>query len=1022
MTSATGAAADAVLLHQLIEQQARRTPDAAAVTCLDTEVTYRELDEWSNRLARRLLRAGAGPETPVAVIAERCAETVAAVLAVLKAGAAYVPIDPANPPQRFHYLMRDSGSQIVVTPERLADAVPAGGWTAVYSDRARLDDEEPAAPACAADPDNAAYLIYTSGSTGEPKGVVVPHRQIVYSTLSNRELGREDPAAFLLLISFSFDANAVGLYWTLATGGQVVVPGPDQLRDIRALRELAARHRVTHLDCTPTLYALILSDDPAPLSTLRCAIVGGEACPRELVERHYALLPGCLLVNNYGPTETTVWATTATLSAARDPGADVPIGRPPAGTRTYVLDEDLRPVPPGGIGELYIAGGGVARGYHARSALTAGRFLPDPWAPAPGGRMYRTGDRVRSAPDGALVFHDRVDRQVKVRGFRIELGEVEQALLSHPGVGGAVAAVRDPGGTAVLAAWFAPADPDAGPPEPAQLRAHLTARLPAHMVPTHLIPLDALPRNVAGKVDPAQLPDPPRPAGTCTDAARSMTPLETEVAELVGQILGVADVGAADSIFDLGATSLHMSRLLLAVWSRFQVTVMLHNLFQLPTVAGIAQMVELGRRRELTGAVQTWSFEQLAAAGSLSEDVRADGLAHADWTHPRGIFLTGATGYLGAFLVRELIENTDATLWCLVRADSPEGGLERIRAAMRGYLIWDEKFEGRLRAVPGDLAAPRFGLGEAAFGDLAARIDVIFHSGALVNFLYPYTEVKPPNVDGTENVLRLATTATLKAVHHVSTIDVWLDTEHPRPFLEDLRIVPRHVPEGYARSKLVAEELVHLARERGVPCSVYRPGMMVSHTSTGATQLNDFLLIEIKGLLDFGVVPDVHYMFDAVPIDYPSKAIAHIALREEWLGRNFHLWNLRPIRVEQIFAWIRSFGYVLDEASFETVIQHLVTIDPGNAVFPLIPLFLDEENRLMPDTFDPDVVAATDLRSECANTIAALEGSGIECPPMTQELAHRCFQYLVDVGFFPRPEDQRARLQERAAAAAGQRR
>ena len=1020
MRTAADEATPVALLHQVVERQAGLTPDAAAVAWLDTELTYRELDAWSNRLARRLREAGAGPETPVAVIAERCVETVVGLLAVLKAGAAYVPIDPANPPQRFHYLMRDSGSRIVVTPERLGAAVPDGAWTVVLCDRERLTGETEQAPDCAAVPDSAAYVIYTSGSTGEPKGVVVTHRQIVHATLANRQFERDDPAAFLLLISFSFDANAVGLYWTLTTGGQVVVPSPDELRDIRALRTLAARHRVTHLDCTPALYSLILSDDPGPLATLRCAIVGGEACPRDLVERHYALLPDCKLVNNYGPTEATVWATTATLAAAPDdPAADVPMGRTPAGVRTYVLDRAGQPVRDGEVGELYIAGAGVARGYHGRSGLTAAVFLPDPWAPVPGGRMYRTGDRARAAGDGSLVFHDRVDHQVKVRGFRIELGEVEQSLQAHPEVGEAVAAVRDLGGTAVLAAWIAP-PAGAAPPGPDgldRIREHLAARLPAHMVPTWLTAVEALPRNVAGKVDRAQLPNPPEPARP-EGSGRPMTPLETEVAELVGAVLGVPDVGASDSIFDLGATSLHMSRLLLAIWSRFQVTVMLHNLFQLPTVAGIAQMVELGRQKELTGAVQTWSFEQLAAAAVLPDDVRADGLPPARWHDPRHIFLTGATGYLGAFLAKELLERTDATLWCLVRAATAEEGADRIRAAMQGYRIWDETFRERLRPVPGDLARPLFGLERARFDELAGAVDVIFHSGALVNFIYPYAAVKAPNVDGTEQVLRLATTATLKAVHHVSTIDVWLDTEHPRPFLEDLRIVPRHVPEGYARSKLVAEELVYIARERGVPCSVYRPGMMVSHTETGATQLNDFLLIEIKGLLEFGVVPDVHYMFDAVPIDYPSRAIAHIAFRGEWLGRNFHLWNLHPIRVEQIFAWIRSFGYTLDEATFETVIQHLVTIDPGNAIFPLIPLFLDEENRLMPDTFDPDVVAATDLRSESANTLAALEGSGIACPPMTEDLAHRCFRYLVEVGFFPEPEVQRARLRERSAAAA----
>ncbi|MGE5291012.1 MAG: amino acid adenylation domain-containing protein [Micromonosporaceae bacterium] len=1002
------------LLHHLIERQAEITPESTAAACLDFEISYRELDEWANRLAHKLRRAGAGPETPVAVIAERCAETVAALLAVLKAGAAYVPIDPANPPQRFHYLMRDCGARLLLAPERLGGVTPEAEWEVVFSDLAHASDAPATRPDPVAEPDNAAYVIYTSGSTGEPKGVVVPHRQIVHSTLANSDLGRPSPACFLLLISFSFDASAVGLYWTLATGGQVVIPAPDELRDIRALRAVAARHRVTHLDCTPALYSLILGDDPSMLKTLRCAIVGGEVCPRELAERHYELLPECLLVNNYGPTETTVWATTATVTKG-EPGSPVPIGVAAPQTRTYVLGDGWEPVADREVGELYIGGAGVARGYHGRPGTTASKFLPDPWSAEPGARMYRTGDRVRQMPDGSLEFRDRIDHQVKLRGYRIELGEVEQALAGHPDVAEAVADVRSLGGTRVLAAWITPAR-DAAPGID-EIKSHIGRLLPDYMVPSRLMVIDELPRNVAGKVDRRQLPIPPTESAGA-DADRPMTPLEAEVAELVTEILGTESVGPSDSIFDLGATSLHMSRLLLAIWSRFQVTVMLHNLFQLPTVAGIAQMVQLGRRRELTGAVQTWTFDQLAAAGVLADDIRADGLPSARWNDPRNIFLTGATGYLGSFLVKELAERTDATIWCLVRAGSEAEGLDRIRSTMRRYLIWDDALERRLRPVTGDLAEPRFGLSAEAFVSLGRTIDVIFHSGALVNFLYPYSEVKAPNVDGTEQVLRLATTGTLKAVHHVSTIDVFLDTEHPRPFLENMKIIPRHVPEGYARSKLVAEELVHIARERGIPCSVYRPGMMVSHTETGATQLNDFLLIEIKGLLEFGVVPDVHYMFDAVSIDYPSRAIAHIALKDGSLGKNYHLWNFEPVRVELIFEWIRSFGYTLDCASFETVIQHLVTVDPGNAIFPLIPLFLDEENRLMPDTFDPEVVAATNLRAECSNTLDALAGSGIECPPMSEDLAHRCFRYLVDAGFFPDPAEQRARVRSRAAVSA----
>jgi amino acid adenylation domain-containing protein/thioester reductase-like protein len=1008
------------LLHELFERQAARTPLATAATCLDQQISYGELDQWSSQLAHRLAGEGAGPETPVAVVADRCVETIVAMLAVLKAGAAYVPVDPANPPARFDFLMRDCGARLLVTPERLGNAAPGGQCSVIFSDRAALrgvpvtGSRGAARPDTAspdtASPDNAAYIIYTSGSTGEPKGVVVTHRQIVDATLATAEAGRPDPASFLLLISFSFDASAYGLYWTLAAGGEVVVPAAEQMKDVRSLRALAARRRVTHLDCTPALYSLILGEDPAELATLCCASVGGEACPRDLVERHSKLLPDCLLINNYGPTETTVWAATADLAGGQ-PGEPVPIGAPAPRMRAYVLDRALRPVPPGEVGELYIAGSGVARGYHRRASLTAERFLPDPLAAEPGMRMYRTGDRARQGAGGQLEFCGRVDHQVKIRGYRIELGEVEEALRSHPAIAEAAADVRDMGGTTVLACWIAPAHDV--PLDLDDVRQQLTGRLPSHMVPSRIIGVGRLPRTVAGKVDRAALRLPAEPAASPAAPKMTntvMTPLETEVAELVAGVLGVRPTAPDDSIFDLGATSLHLARLLLAIWSRFQVTVMVHHLFQLPTVAGIAGIIQLGRTTELAGSAQTWTLEQLTQACVLDEAIRPDGLPAARWHQPRNIFLTGGTGYLGAFLIKELADRTDATIWCLVRSASPAAGLDRIREVMTGYHIWDDSLGARLRVLPGDLGQPRLGLSPAQYEELAEAADCIFHSGALVNFLYPYTEMKAPNVDGTREILRLACTTRLKAVHYMSTIDVFTSTEVPRPFLESQEIVPRHVPEGYARSKYIAEEMVKTARDRGVPCSVYRPGMMVSHTQTGATQLSDYLLIEIKGLLEFGVVPDLHHMVDAIPIDYPARAITHIALSGAGLGQNYHLWNMQPVGVERIFEWIRSFGYILEPASFETVIQYLVTLDPGSAIYPLIPLFLDEDNRLMSDSFGADTMARIDLRAECTNTLAALEGSGIDCPPLSEDLAHRCFQYLVDAGFFPHPHQQRMRL------------
>jgi amino acid adenylation domain-containing protein/thioester reductase-like protein len=1003
-TTTPTATTSELLLHRLIEEQVDRTPDAPAVTCLDVEVDYAGLDRWSNRLAHRLRAAGVGPETKVAVIAERCAESVVAQLAVLKAGGVYVPVDPANPPSRFHYLMADSGASVLVTTEVSRGAAPEGDWTTVLSDREHLADQPDTRPDCAAGPDNAAYVIYTSGSTGQPKGVTVTHRQIVHATLAHRSLDRPDPASFLLLISFSFDANAIGLYWTLTTGGQVVVPAAGEHRDPKALRDLIAEHRVTHLDCTPSLYSVILGEEAAPLASLHCAIVGGEACPAALVERHHALLPDCLLVNNYGPTEATVWTTTATLT----PGATVPIGTAIPGAETYLLDEDLEPVPDGEVGELFVGGAGVARGYHERAGLTGEWFVPDPWSEA-GGRMYRTGDRAVRLPDGQLEFRGRADHQVKVRGFRVELAEVEQALLTHPSVNEAVADVRQLGGTAILLAWVATTGPEQVDPE--VVRAHAAGLLPAHMVPNPVVVLDELPRNVAGKVDRTALAT---PVPTAT-SSRDLTPLETEIAEMVTHILDLPSVGATESFFDLGATSLHLARLAMAMWSRFGVGIPIHHLFEVPHVAGAALIIEATRKRQVAKTAEKRTVEELLAETTLDESINAAGLPAANWADPANILLTGATGYLGAFLLKELVERTDATIWCLVRADSAAAGLDRVRETMRTYLVWDESYTDRIEVVAGDFAQPLLGLGEPGYEQLAEIVDTIYHCGAVVNFIYPYSQLKAANVDSVESVLRLAATHRVKAVHHISSVDVFLHTGQDRPFLENEPLVPTEPPEGYPRSKWAGDHLAVLGRERGIPVSVYRPGMMMSHTKTGATQTNDYLLLQIKGLLEFGVIPDMNYLFDAITIDYGAAAIAHISLRRDWLNRTFHLWNLHPVPITEVHDWVRSYGYQFETVPLETAIGHLVTLSPDNPLFPLLPLAFEDNPQTLP-AFTEEVLAKIDLFEESANTLAALEGSGVECHLMTVDLAHKCFSYMVDLGFLPTPQEQRARLAAKSDA------
>lgn len=499
-------------LHDLVVGQSRRTPDALAVVAGSRSLTYRQLDEASAHLAGELTRRGVRPEDRVGVMADRSADTVVTLLAVLRAGAAYVPIDPDYPEHRRAMLLDEAAVDVVVTPRHLAAAVPVGPrWLMVCDDR-QDGTGAPAGPLPTVNPDNLAYVIYTSGSTGTPKGVAVEHRQVVHAITAEHEVERPWPEAFLLSISFSFDASGVGLYWTLSTGGCVVIPAEGEHKDPERLRELIARYGITHTDCSPSMYEVLLGGDVGELSSLTCAQVGGEVCPPDLVARHRALLPDCVFENNYGPTEATIWASTNVLDPTDAiPRQRVPIGFPIPGARVYLLDGQQAPVAQGDAGEIFVGGAGVTRGYLGRPAATAECFLPDPFSGRRGARMYRTGDLASLDEDGSLQFVGRRDGQVKVRGYRIELGEIEVALRRHPGVAEAVVDVRPIGGEPTLVGYVRTAVDRTL--DELTLTSHLAGLLPEHMTPRRYVQIDRVPLTVSGKVDRTQLPDPRRVIG-----------------------------------------------------------------------------------------------------------------------------------------------------------------------------------------------------------------------------------------------------------------------------------------------------------------------------------------------------------------------------------------------------------------------------------------------------------------------------------------------------------------------------
>ena len=548
-------------------------PDAVAVVDAERELTYAELAERVERLAAGLRARGVGRGDRVGVCLERGADSVVALLAVVRAGGVYLPLDPAYPGERLEFMVADAGARLVVADARTADRVPDG--TAVLRPDEERTTGEAAPAADGTGLDDAAYVIYTSGSTGTPKGVVVTHRGIAALARTQRVRMRvRSDSRVLQFASPSFDASVFEVCMALLNGAALVVQPRERLLGDALVRTLRG-YRITHVTLPPAVLPGLSPDDLGPVTDL---IVAGEACPAEQVAR---FAPGRRVFNGYGPTEATVCAT---MSAPLSGDTAPPLGDPVAGTRVYVLDDWLRPVGAGVSGELYIAGEGVARGYHGRSGLTASRFVADPFGP-PGARMYRSGDLVRVRADGELEFLGRVDDQVKIRGFRIEPGEVETALTALPEIAQAVVVVdRTPLGRR-LVGYAVPATDDAADPE--LLRKRAADVLPDHMVPAAVVPVDTIPLNANGKVDRRALPAVDWSGGAGYTAPRDDT--EQRLADLWTDLLGVAEVGVHDDFFRSGGDSVGAIRLVSRIADVFGVRLPPRTVFDRPTVAGLAE-------------------------------------------------------------------------------------------------------------------------------------------------------------------------------------------------------------------------------------------------------------------------------------------------------------------------------------------------------------------------------------------------------------------------------------------------
>ena len=1004
----------------LIWDQARERSAQTAVLFGETSLSYRQLHERVDSLAAALQAQGVKKGDRVGLLLQRSLDLIPSILAVWQVGGLYVPLDAGFPKKRLAFMRADADIRIVITNRGLVgllDEEPTP--TPLFVDEvdrgaryASVGDPRP-------DLSESAMILFTSGSTGKPKGVEIRHRALLNCLLATKDyLGFDSTSSMLALTTISFDISTNELLMPLISGGCVDLGEDGLVADGIELAERLASRRPSHVQATPSTWKTVLAAGWKGSDDI-CLMSSGEALSRDLAEQ--LLGRSRVLWNLYGPTETTVYSSAYRVESA--PEEPMRIGRPLPNTQMYILDGQHQPMPVGAVGELYIGGESLAVGYWQRPELTAERFVANPFRP--GERMYRTGDLARYLPDRNILCLGRVDDQVKVHGVRVELGEVESALRSLDGVRDAVVVSwSDPRGDTQLVGHVIVED-QAALTAP-RLRQSLREHLPEVMIPPYFMFSEAFPLTANGKVHRASLPSPDtnRQASTEAVVEAPATPTEKVLAEAWATVLSIdtSPIGRDSDFMDLGGHSLLMTQLMLEVHKSFQVSFNMREFFGASTLRKFAALIDERRaqpaakrngRPAAPRVTQTadWARQRMAFLQREAQlplyIAPGRGLTFQPREEKRAVFLTGATGFLGTYIVAEILRTTEAHLYCLVRPRRGENSRERIEKQMRHYDVWggDEQWQsawdGRMHVVEGDVTLPRMGLPDAVYETLARDVDAILNGAAHVNFIYPYEALRATNVLGLHEIIQFAFHSRIKPVHHLSTAAIWPMGAQGTYYEKDSIEHNGRLNLGYDEAKWVGERCLLYAAERGLPVARYRPGEVGGDSVTGHCVTDHFLIASVKGFLQLGVMPALDIEVDVAPVDYVARAIVYLALRRSPVGHAFHLTNPYSRPISEPLAYLRGLGYQFQELPFEQLRDRLLS-SPGfstNALFAYQAALQEMDNLSLK-------IPIYDTRE----TLRELEGSGIACPPADGNLFATYLRYLQGIGFIPQPEELVSRV------------
>lgn len=987
-------------LVSLFRKQAGLHPENIAVVCQDQSITYEELDKKSNQLANALIAKGVKEGMYIPVWLDRSLEWTIAILGILKAGAAYVPIDPAYPVKRVEYILTDTSSEIIVTNQLLGALLTTNESIEVLVlDPVDVLDHLSDQVDIKISHNALAYTIYTSGSTGKPKGVMITHHAIQHLvTWHNHHFHVDHTSKLTVVAGLAFDISVWEVWSALTSGGTVFIADHEERTNSSALVNFYRKNQITH-GFVPTVLAPAVVEETQNYNdlTLKYLFTGGEKLKPVLTsELNYEL------VDYYGPTECTVFAT---FKKVKDVNGQYfsSIGKPIANAKAYILGEKLELLPVGAIGELYIGGKLLAKGYLNNEELTAEKFITNPFNESE--KLYRTGDLARWHPDGDIEFLGRIDNQVKIRGFRVELGEIERTLAQQENIREAVVITKDSSGSnnKYLVAFIV--QESCAEKNVALVRSRLKEELPGYMVPAQIIFIDKIPITANGKTDTHILKDlADREARELVSFEPPTNETERVIADIWSEELERPVINITDNFFDIGGNSLLVAIVAVALETRLGIKVYLRDIYQYPVLQQLSETLITRSKaaREAIAAEDMEPYVELQKDVYLAPGtVFAGGFNPKQLENPSAIFLTGVTGFVGIHLLQELLDTTNADIYCLVRAQDEFHAMEKIDRCYKQYHISQKNIQKpRIIPVIGDLSLPSLGLSGETFTMLAEKTDLIYHSGSSVNFIEPYSYMKAPNVEGLREIIRLAGAERTKCLALLSTISVYswghrftgkTEMLESDDISQNLMSVSKDI--GYVRSKWVMEAIADLAAQEGLPLITYRLGYAMCHSETGASAPYQWWSGLVKNCVEFRSYPALTELREGlITVDYMTRSMAYITKNRQAIGKKFNLIASPKtnLTLEDFFNLINQYyPFALKSLPYKEWRKQWEN-DSKNRLYPLTSLFRDN----MHEGLSTVELYQNTYVWDCTNVIRFLEGSGINEPVFDKKILDAYLNYL----------------------------